>query len=72
MFALAGRIPALYVAALGTLKNTSVFCPMLSFRSRACSSANAARERESLVTTERLYRRTVANLRHELQNCDTC
>jgi acetyl-CoA synthetase len=30
VFALAGRIPALYTAALGTLKNTSVFCPLFS------------------------------------------
>lgn len=29
VFALAGRIPALYVAALGTLKNRSVFTPLL-------------------------------------------
>jgi acetyl-CoA synthetase len=28
VFALAGRIPALYIAALGTLKHTSVFCPL--------------------------------------------
>ncbi|MEW5872970.1 MAG: acetate--CoA ligase [Chloroflexota bacterium] len=27
---LAGRIPALYIAALGALKNTSVFCPLFS------------------------------------------
>jgi acetyl-CoA synthetase len=30
VFALAGRIPALYVSALGTLKNTSVFSPLFS------------------------------------------
>src|SRR5690606_34245030 len=28
VFALAPRIPGLYVAALGTLKNGSVFCPL--------------------------------------------
>ena len=27
---LAGRIPALYIAALGALKNVSVFCPLFS------------------------------------------
>jgi acetyl-CoA synthetase len=27
---LAGRIPELYIAALGTLKNRSVFCPLFS------------------------------------------
>ena len=28
VYVLAGRIPELYVAALGTLKNRSVFCPL--------------------------------------------
>ena len=30
MFALAGRIPELYIAALGRLKNGSAFCPLFS------------------------------------------
>jgi acetyl-CoA synthetase len=30
VFALAGRVPELYVAALGTLKHGGVFCPMFS------------------------------------------
>lgn len=30
VFALAGRIPELYIAALGTLKYTGVFCPLFS------------------------------------------
>ena len=30
VFALAGRIPELYTAALGTLKHGSVFCPLFS------------------------------------------
>jgi acetyl-CoA synthetase len=30
VFALAGRVPELYIAALGTLKNRSVFCPLFS------------------------------------------
>jgi hypothetical protein len=30
VFALAGRIPELYVAALGTLKAGAVFCPLFS------------------------------------------
>ncbi|WP_420644450.1 AMP-binding protein [Candidatus Leptofilum sp.] len=30
IFCLAGRIPSLYIAALGTLKNRSVFCPLFS------------------------------------------
>ena len=30
VFVLAGRIPELYIAALGTFKNRSVFCPLFS------------------------------------------
>ncbi len=30
VFVLAGRVPELYIAALGTLKNRSVFCPLFS------------------------------------------
>ena len=30
VFVLSGRVPDLYTAALGTLKNTSVFCPLFS------------------------------------------
>jgi acetyl-CoA synthetase len=30
VFVLTGRIPALYIAALGTFKNMSVFCPLFS------------------------------------------
>ena len=35
VFALVGRIPALYIAALGTLKHGSVFCPVLRVRTGA-------------------------------------
>ena len=30
VYVLAGRIPELYIAALGTLKHRSVFCPLFS------------------------------------------
>jgi acetyl-CoA synthetase len=30
VFALAGRLPELYIAALGTLKHTNVFCPLFA------------------------------------------
>ena len=64
VFALAGRIPTLYTAALGTLKNTSVFLSIvLSVRSGAGPPAVAARQGKVLVTTERLYRKTIAELR---------
>jgi len=67
VFALAGRIPALYTAALGTLKNTSVFCPMFSaFGPEPVRQRLERGNAKVLVTTERLYRRTVAPLVKDL------
>jgi acetyl-CoA synthetase len=67
VYALAGRIPELYVAALGTLKHGGVFCPLFSAFGpepiRARMTIGAARV---LVTTETLYHRKVAALRREL------
>jgi acetyl-CoA synthetase len=67
VYALAGRIPELYVAALGTLKNRSIFCPLFSafgpepIRARLDLGGAAA-----LVTTESLYRRKVEGIRGAL------
>jgi acetyl-CoA synthetase len=67
VFALAGRIPSLYVAAIGALKNGSVFCPLFS-----AFGPEPVRQRLSrggarvLLTTERLYRKNIAGLRADL------
>ncbi len=67
VFVLAERIPELYVAALGTLKAGSVFCPMFSafgpepIQARVELGAGAA-----LVTTPTLYRRKLAPVRARL------
>ncbi|MBZ5635991.1 MAG: acetate--CoA ligase [Acidobacteriia bacterium] len=67
VFALAGRIPALYTAALGTLKNTSVFCPLFSaFGPEPVRQRLQRGNAKVLVTTERLYRKTIAELRGAL------
>ena len=67
VFALAGRIPALYTAALGTLKNTSVFCPLFSaFGPEPVRQRLQRGNAKVLVTTERLYRKTIAELRSAL------
>jgi acetyl-CoA synthetase len=67
VFALAGRIPSLYTAALGTLKNTSVFCPLFSaFGPEPVRQRLERGNAKVLVTTERLYRRTVEPLRTAL------
>ncbi len=64
---LLGRIPELYVAALGTLKHRAVFCPMFSafgpepIRTRLDISGASV-----LVTSEKLYRQKIAGLRDKL------
>ena len=67
VFALTGRIPELYVAALGTLKHRGVFCPLFSAFGpepiRARMEIGAARV---LLTTEVLYRRKIAPIRASL------
>jgi acetyl-CoA synthetase len=67
VFVLAGRIPALYIAALGTLKNTSVFCPLFSaFGPEPIYQRLSRGDARVLVTTERLYKQKVAGLRERL------
>ncbi|WP_346840098.1 acetate--CoA ligase [Microbulbifer sp. SAOS-129_SWC] len=67
VFALSERIPALYITALGTLKNGSVFCPLFSaFGPEPLQSRLTIGDARVLVTTEKLYRRKVAPLREAL------
>ncbi len=67
VFVLAGRIPALYVAVLGTLKNGSVVCPLFSaFGPEPVRSRMTLGDARVLVTTESLYRRKVQPWRHEM------
>ena len=67
VFALMGRIPELYVAALGTLKNLSVFSPLFSaFGPEPIHARLSLGKGKVLVTTESLYRRKVADIRERL------
>jgi acetyl-CoA synthetase len=67
VYALTGRIPALYITALGTLKHRGVFCPLFSaFGPEPLRARLAIGEASVLVTTETLYRRKVAGLRDAL------
>jgi acetyl-CoA synthetase len=67
VFALMGRIPELYVAALGTLKNRSVFSPLFSaFGPEPIHARLSLGKGKVLVTTEGLYRRKVAEIRERL------
>jgi acetyl-CoA synthetase len=71
VYTLTGRIPELYVAALGTLKNRSVFCPLYSaFGPEPIQTRLAIGQAKVLVTTESLYRRKVAPIRSELAHLD--
>lgn len=64
---LAGRIPELYIAALGTLKNVSVFCPLFSaFGPEPIYQRLSRGEAKVLVTTERQYRQKVVGLMDRL------
>ena len=71
IYALAGRIPELYVAALGTLKNRGVFCPLFSaFGPEPIRVRMTTGQCRVLITTEALYRRKVAPLRASLPDLE--
>ena len=62
-----GRVPELYVAALGALKAGAVFCPLFSaFRPEPIKARMSIGEAKLLVTTEHFYRRKIAPWRNEL------
>ncbi|HEU4453175.1 MAG TPA: AMP-binding protein, partial [Longimicrobium sp.] len=67
VFALAGRVPELYVAALGTLKAGCVFSPLFSaFGPEPVRARLSLGEAKVLVTTPQLYARKVAPIRDSL------
>ena len=71
VYALTGRIPAIYIAALGTLKNRSVFCPLFSaFGPEPIRARLGIGRARVLVTTEALYQRKVAGLRDSLPDLE--
>jgi acetyl-CoA synthetase len=67
VFGLAGRIPELHIAVLGTLKNGSVFAPLFSaFGPDPIRSRMELGDARVLVTTEALYRKKVMAWRQTL------
>jgi acetyl-CoA synthetase len=67
VFVLAGRMPELYIAALGTLKQRAIFCPLFSaFGPEPIQARLRLGAGRVLVTTHALYRRKVATLRNTL------
>lgn len=67
VFLLAGRIPELYIAALGALKARAVVCPLFSaFGPEPIRQRMVLGDASVLVTTASLYRRKVAPVRDEV------
>ncbi len=67
VFALTGRIPELYVAALGTWKARAVLCTLFSaFGPESIRARMALGAAKVLVTTAALYERKVAPIRASL------
>jgi acetyl-CoA synthetase len=71
VFALSERVPELYVAALGTLKNKSVFCPLFpAFGPEPIHQRMSIGRGKVLVTTPMLYKRKVAQIRDRLPDLE--
>ncbi len=71
VFSLLGRVPELYVAALGTLKNGSVFSPLFSaFGPKPIKARMTIGNAKALVTSEAFYRRKVEPWRKELASLE--
>jgi acetyl-CoA synthetase len=67
VFSLLGRAPELYVAALGTLKNTSVFAPLFpAFGPEPIRERLTLGDAKVLVTSPQLYERRIAPIRDSL------
>ena len=64
VYVLAGRIPELYIAALGTLKHRAVFCPLFSaFGPEPIRARLTIGQARVLITSQMLYERKVKSIR---------
>jgi acetyl-CoA synthetase len=71
VYVLAGRIPELYIARLGTLKHRSVFCPLFSaFGPEPIRSRLNIGRAKILVTTQSLYERKVKAIRSSVPSLE--
>jgi len=63
VFSLTGRIPELYIAALGTLKKTAIFCPLFSvFGPEPIYQRLSKGDAQVLVTTLELFTKKIKSL----------
>jgi acetyl-CoA synthetase len=71
VYSLLGRVPELYFAALGTLKNGSVFSPLFSaFGPEPIKARMSIGKAKVLVTSEAFYRRKIEPWRRELASLE--
>jgi acetyl-CoA synthetase len=71
VYTLLGRVPELYITALGTLKAGNVYCPLFSaFGREPVATRLAIGEARVLVTTASLYLRKVEPLRGTLPHLE--
>lgn len=69
VFTLTGRVPDLYIAALGTLKKTAVFCPLFSvFGPEPVYQRLSKGDAKILVTTLDLYEKKIKGQLDRLPN----
>ena len=67
VFTLLGRVPYLYIAALGTLKAGTVYCPLFSaFGPEPVYQRLSRGDAAVVITTERLYENRIVPLRDRL------
>jgi len=71
VFSLLGRTPELYIAALGTLKNGSVFSPLFSaFGPEPIKARMTIGDAKVLITSEAFYRRKIEPSRKEFASLE--
>ena len=71
VFSLLGRVPELYIAALGTLKHGSVLSPLFSaFGPEPIKARMTIGNAKVLVTSEALYRRKIEPWRKEIASLE--
>ncbi|MBT8414842.1 MAG: acetate--CoA ligase [Boseongicola sp.] len=67
VYSLLGRVPELYIAALGTIKAGAVFCPLFSaFGPEPILSRMEIGSASAVVTSARLYKRKLKGIRDNL------
>ena len=67
VYSLLGRVPELYIAALGTIKAGAVFCPLFSaFGPEPIQSRMEIGGAAAVVTSARLYKRKLKDIRGNL------